>query len=75
MYLVKIQTSSHNVELTEACISNAKELFNFLMILEESERVIGFKVYDSNVGRIWDLYSAFGWGTFPKHVKEFVWST
>lgn len=45
------------------------------MILEESERVIGFKVYDSNVGRIWDLYSAFGWGTFPKHVKEFDWTS
>lgn len=74
MYLIKIQTSAHNVELTEICVGSAKELFNALMILEGSERVKGFKVYDSTAGRVWDLYQAFGWGEFNKHAKEFNWN-
>ncbi|MFO5979546.1 hypothetical protein ACLBSL_33215, partial [Klebsiella pneumoniae] len=57
--------------------SDPKDLIAILVILENSDKVIEYKVIDSDVGVIKDFRYSFGWGNgfFTKNAKDnFNWN-
>lgn len=53
---------------TEVSLSSAKDVIDFIWILESATRVKAYKIVDSDSGLITDLYKAFGHAPMPKHL-------
>ncbi|MCT4994219.1 hypothetical protein LZK84_16390 [Pseudomonas aeruginosa] len=74
MYIVIHRDESERYELT---IGNPKDLIAILVILENSDKVIEYKVIDSDAGIVKDFRYSFGWGNgfFTKNAKDnFNWN-
>ncbi|MFO5615199.1 hypothetical protein ACLBQC_32080, partial [Klebsiella pneumoniae] len=64
-------------ERLDLIVGDPKDLIAILVILENSDKVIEYKVIDSDVGVIKDFRYSFGWGNgfFTKNAKDnFNWN-